>query len=551
MAPVPVARVFVRLAGLTFFGVAVLSASGGAAQQGNGQGNPQNDKPKLIVMNPQSHAKSAPLRSYVKPDKPSEDREAPEVRPTAPGGGGTSGNSKPTGGGNSSGDPVKQTTYPPKVGPLVLASVQGITHTGSYPPDTNLAVGATQVVEFVNSQFAVFSKAGGVLQGATNLYQMFVNMTGDDCSWRAGGDPVVLYDRIAGRWVMTRYLFNPNILCIGVSQTSDALGIYNLYSYAFGPDTADYPKFGVWPDAYYFTANTFSASGPFTGAQVCAFDRYAMVNGLPNATRVCFQGNTSWHSLLPADLDSTLLPAAGAPGLFLQYDTDALSLFKFHVDFSTPANSTFTGPTSIPVASFQRACGSCVQQPSTKDELETLGDRLMFRVSYRNFGSYESVLATHAVRVSYSGNNDQTAIRWYELRFPGGNPSVYQQSTFSPDTTMYRWLGTMAQDKLGNMLLGYNAANSTTFPSVRFTMRLVSDPLNQMQPEQIAKIGAGSQTVPADSTSGRDRWGDYATVAVDPADGCSMWFATEYLTATGPSNTWATHLFAAKLGGCN
>ena len=549
MAQQPIARVFVRLAAVILIIAAVLFGWGGGVQgQGNSQG--ADKPPKMTVMNPRSHGKSAPLRSYARPDRPGVDREAPEVRETAPGGSG--GGGKPGGGGGGSTpsvDPVKQTTYPPQVSPYVIASTQGISYTGSVPPDTNLAVGETQVVEFVNSQFAVFDKAGNVLQPATNLFQVFASMEGDDCSWRTGGDPVVVYDRIAGRWVMTRYLFTPNILCMAVSQGTDALGAYNLYSYAFGPDTADYPKFGVWPDAYYFTANTFAAAGGFIGAQVCAFDRYAMINGLPNATRICFQGSSSWHSMLPADLDSALPPPAGAPGLFMQSDISQLSLFKFQVDFAVPSNSTFTGPIAIPVATYQRPCGSCVPQPGVKDQLETLGDRLMFRLSYRNFGAYESILATHAVRVNYSGNNQQTGVRWYEIRFPNGAPAVHQQSTFSPDTTLYRWMGTMAQDKNGNMLLGYSASSSSTFPSVRFTMRLISDPLNMMQPEQLIKAGAGSQ-VPPTGGSGRDRWGDYATVAVDPVDGCSLWFATEYLTGTG-SNTWSTHLFAAKLGGCS
>ena len=253
------------------------------------------------------------------------------------------------GGGGGNTDPVKQTNYPPATPPVALASFTGITYTGSLPPDTNLAVGATQVVEVVNSQYAVFDKSGTLLLGPANMYQMFASMTGDDCSWRSGGDPVVLYDRLAGRWLVARYLFTPNILCVAVSQTTDATGAFNLYSYAFGPNTADYPKFGVWPDGYYFTANTFAANnGPFMGAQACAFDRDAMLAGFVNASVICFQGNTSWHSLLPSDLDSDLPPPAGSPNYFMQLDSGALSLFKFRPNFATPVNSTFTGPTTIP-----------------------------------------------------------------------------------------------------------------------------------------------------------------------------------------------------------
>lgn len=154
------------------------------------------------------------------------------------------------------------------------------------------------------------------------------------------------------------------------------------------------------------------------------------------------------------------------------------------------------------------------------------------------------------MQIQFNGNAPQTGIRWYEIRTPNGTPTVYQQSTFSPDTATYRWMGSIAQDKLGNMFLGFSASSTTTFPSVRFTVRRGGDPLNQMQPESLIKAGLGSQTVSSTSTSGRDRWGDYATVAVDPSDGCTLWFATEYLTATG-SDKWATHLFSAKFSGCS
>jgi hypothetical protein len=515
---------------------------------GQGQGDPPQTppgQPKMTVKNPRGHAKSAPLKSYVRPDRPGPDIEAPDVGQTskAPGGGGGGG----TGGGGNT-DPVKQTVYPPATPPLTLASFTGITYTGSVPPDTNIAVGPTQVVEVVNSQYAVFDKSGSLLLGPANMFQMFVSMTGDDCSWRTGGDPVVLYDRLAGRWLVARYLFTPNILCVAVSQTTDATGAFNLYSYAFGPNTADYPKFGVWPDGYYFTANTFAANdGPFIGAQACAFDRYAMLQGLANAPVICYQGTTAWRSLLPSDLDSDLPPPAGAPNYFLQLESGALSLFKFRPDFSAPVNSSFTGPTTIPVAKF--ATSGSVPQPNVTTRLESLSGRLMYRLSYRNFGAYESLLATHTVQVQLNGSGSQSGIRWYEIRTPGGTPTVHQQSTYSPDSTTWRWMPSMAQDKFGNVLLGYSASSSTVYPSVRIAVRQMGDAPGRLQPELLVKAGLGSQTISPTSTSGRNRWGDYASVAVDP-DGCTLWFSTEYLSATGP-DVWATHLYSAKFSGCN
>ena len=300
------------------------------------------------------------------------------------------------------------------------------------------------------------------------------------------------------------------------------------------------------------SANTFSPSGSFMGGQACAFDRARMLTGL-SASVVCFQSSGSWPSLLPADLDSAALPPAGAPNYFVNLDTgaNALNLYKFHADFTTPANSTFTGPTKITVAKFDVPCGACVPQPGVKEQLETLGSRLMFRLSYNNFGGYESLLVNHAVQIVINSNTKtQTGIRWYEIRNPGGTPVAAQQSTFSPDTTTYRWMGSIAQDKQGNMFLGYSASSSTLFPGIRYTGRLATDPLNQMQPERTLIAGLGNQILSPSNTSGRDRWGDYATVALDPADGCTFWFATEYLTFSGYNN-WATHLVAARFPGCS
>ena len=545
----------VRLVSLALFGILVsvtvlaMPSGSGVSQERGGQPESSQaaEQPRLTVMKPIGHGRSAALRSYVVRDLPASEHEAPEVRETSPArapGGGSGGS---TGGNN---DPALQTSYPSSAPPVTLSSFDGIAWTGSVPPDTNAAVGDTQVVEVVNTQFAVFDKGGNLQAGPSEMRQMFASLPNDECAIRRGSDPVVLYDRLAGRWLVARYVFATNFLCVALSQTSDAAGAYYLYSYYFGPNTADYPKFGVWPDAYYFTANTFAPpldEGPFIGAQACAFDRASMLAGAAGSV-ICFQGTTQWRSLLPADLDSALPPPAGSPNYFLQLDANALSLFKFRPDFVTPGNSTFTGPTTIKVAKFANGC--CIPQPDVSEKLESLGGRLMYRLSYRNFGGYESLLATHTVQVKLNGSGSQTAIRWYEIRTPGGTPTVWQQSTFSPDTTTYRWLPSIAQDRQGNILLGYNASGANVYPAVRYTARLATDPLNQMQPERVVQLGLGSQIVSPTSTSGRNRWGDYASVSVDPADGCTMWFAAEYLTFTGYNN-WTTRLLSARFAGCS
>ena len=498
-------------------------------------------KAEITVINAASHALSAPLRDFV-PFAPGLPGPAANVIAVRKPGGGNPGGGR--GGGGSWTDPALQTTYP-SFQAIAGVNVDGISANGSIPPDTNAAVGATQVVEVVNTEFAIYDKATGAqTQAPAAIHTIFTNL-GAPCGTADGGDPVVLYDQIAGRWLISQLEYNgsftSNFVCIAVSTSPDARGAYNLYAFNFGTNLPDYPKFGVWPDAYYFSANMFHNGASFVGAQACAFDRGAMMAGTA-AVGICFQGGTGLYNILPSNLDGATLPRGGERNFYLQFVSNALSLYRFHVDFTTPGNSTFTG-TTIGVASFHQACGggACIPQSGTTQQLDSLGDRLMYRLSYRNFGTYESLLVNHSVQVSSSSN--QTGIRWYEIRNPDGTPTVTQQSTYSPDAIAYRWMGSIAQDKQGNMLVGYSASSSTMSPGIYVTGRQTGDTSNQMQqPYQVPLLGIGSQT-----TYGR--WGDYSSVAVDPVDDCTFWYATEYLPSTGVFN-WRTRLASFKFPTC-
>ena len=422
---------------------------------------------------------------------------------------------------------------------------QGTFTVNSAPPDTNGAVGATQYVQIVNSGFAVFDKATkNVVYGpvATNtLWSGF----GGPCEADNDGDATVVYDKAAGRWVISQFAVtaSPYFECVAVSATSDATGAYYRYAFPYGSTFPDYPKMGVWPDAYYETFNMFNGN-TFAGAKLCAYDRNAMLSGAA-ATQQCFQLSTSYGGVLPADLDGSTAPPAGSPNYLMNFGTSKLNLWKFHVDWSNTANTTLTGPTAIPVASFAAACGggTCVPQSGTRQQLDSLADRLMFRLAYRNFADHESLVVSHSVKVGTSKQNPYTGVRWYEVRSPGGTPVVYQQSTYAPDTT-YRWLGSVAMDKQGNMALGYSASSSTIHPAIRYTGRLATDPLSTMQAETSIVEGTGSQ-----SGSNLSRWGDYSAMTVDPVDDCTFWYTNEYLKTTGAFN-WSTRLESFKFSTC-
>jgi hypothetical protein len=452
------------------------------------------------------------------------------------------------------------------------------------PPDTDGEVGASQYVQMVNTDFAVYSKTGAVLRTATPINQLWAN-AGGECAAHNDGDPVVLYDQLAKRWLLSQFIATPSGNagddqygeCIAVSTTGDATGSYYLYTFLFGTDVFyDYPKLGVWPDGYYMMANEFPTNSETSaGVGAFAFERSQMLAGKP--ARVVFFDESQHNppggqyiGMLPSDLDGSTLPPAGSPNWFAEVDDPSgvppttvgdtgfdMRLWAFHVDWANPANSTFGSdgaPSStLPVASFVRpqcvyGYGDCAPQAGGPQQLDVLGDRLMFRLAYRNFGGYASLVLNHSVQVPDTG---RIGVRWYEVRIPkGGSPAIYQQGTYAPDDTatnpLWRWMGSIAEDRNGDVALGYSASGPNDYPSVRYTGRAAGDPLGQMtQAEQVAYTGTGPQT------EVEGRWGDYSDITVDPADDCTFWYTQEYLaTDTVVIGTWRTRVVSFTFPGC-
>jgi len=426
---------------------------------------------------------------------------------------------------------------------------------GSYspmyaPPDTTGAVGATQYVQWVNVDIAVFDKATGMLVlGFPKPGNSLFDGMGGPCETRNDGDPIVQYDKAANRWVLSQFAVPGGSAgywqCVAVSDTSDATGAYHRYAFPY-TQFNDYPKMGVWSDGYYVTFNMFTST--FQGAKVCAYDRAKMLAGQP-ATQQCLQLSSSYASLQPADLDGITPPPAGAPNYLVNRLSTSLGFWKFKVDWSNAANSTLTGPTLIPVAAYNAACsgGACVPQSGTSQKLDSLADRLMFRLAYRNIGGIERMVVNHAVQVNVTSKrgSGNSAVRWYEIRgMNGGNgtPTISQQSSYSPDTK-FRWMGSAATDKQGNMAVGYSVSSSATNPALAFATRLAGDTPGTLGSESTIMAGTGSQT------SNLSRWGDYTHMSIDPVDDCTFWYTGQYLKANGTWN-WSTRIASFKINGC-
>ncbi|HEX7836986.1 MAG TPA: proprotein convertase P-domain-containing protein [Kofleriaceae bacterium] len=412
------------------------------------------------------------------------------------------------------------------------------------PPDTDGDIGPNHYVQIVNSSITIFNRTGGIVMGPITTKTIFANFNNNACQNTNDGDGVVRYDRIANRWVISQFSVNggngPFFQCIAVSTTPDPTGSYTRYQFSFNAFN-DYPKMGLWPDAYYFTYNLFP-NNQFGGARVCAVDRVKMIAGDLTATQQCFDTGTAFGALLAADLDGSTLPPAGTPETFVALDTTVLDVWKLHVNFTTPASSTFTGPTTIPVAAYTPLCngGTCVAQPGTTNTLDSLADRLMNRLVYRKFADgHDAMLVSHAVVAGGSGG-----VRWYELRNPTATtPTMFQQGTYAPDAA-FRWMSSMTFDQAGNIGMGFTTSSSTINPSVRYTGRLATDAAGTMgQGEATIVAGTGSQT------GNLTRWGDYSSMNIDPNDDCTFWYTQEYMGASGSFN-WRTRVGSFKFPNC-
>ena len=465
-------------------------------------------------------------------------------------------------------DPVIQNSAPEINTPTPNNSFDGINNLDGFtPPDTVGAIGPSNYVQAVNVRVQVFDRFTGAAQTTANpISSLFTSLGGGSlCATTDDGDPVVLYDQYADRWLIAQFAnasstTGPYYMAIAVSKTSDPTGAY--YAYCFqtpnvsGGKFPDYPKIGVWPDGYYMSVNQFDGAGnTYLGAGVYAFNRAKMLAGDPTANFIYFDLNgvdSNFFGLLPSSVDGPL-PPPGTPNYFAVLDgvslgntSDALHVFQFHADFVNPNLSTFTERAESPVnvAAFTAFSPSSpgVPQSGTSQQLDTLADRLMFRLQYRNFGSNESLVVTHTA----TGGSGQAGIRYYQLRrnLPGGTFGINEQATYAPDS-LHRWMGSAAMNYRGDLGVGYSVSSSSTFPSIRYAARLAGDAPNGLfQGEATLITGGGSQT------SAGNRWGDYSCMTLDPTDDCTFWFTTEYY-ATTSTGGWRTRIGSFSLPGCS
>jgi hypothetical protein len=456
--------------------------------------------------------------------------------------------------------PVKKATdflssAPAPLAPSTGFNFAGVSTNGLSPSDCNGSVGNNQYVETVNTRYQVWNLDRGTRVATSALGPININTLwagfGGPCETQNSGDPIVVYDKVANRWLISQFTTTPvsstYYQCVAISQTASATGSFFRYAFAV-PNSlfGDYPHFGVWTDAYYMMAHAFvNTSGGFVAALFAAMDRTKMLAGNPTATwQVIQDPNEGGH--MPADLDGFAPPPPNVPGVFLSLNTDGMHVYRMKVDFANAANTTRTLEAVVPIAPFSAACngGSCIPQPGTTVTVGSLADRLMFRAAYRNFVDHESIVVNHSVDPGVTGV--VAGVRWYDFRLSGSPdatcptyPCLYQQGTIADVAGgRSRWMGSVAMDGAENMLVGYSTTGKTAGTenhSIRYTGRAKSDPPGTMTaPELTIATGTANNT--------NSRWGDYTSMSADPLDDCTLWYVSQYYLAAG---SWSTRVASA------
>jgi hypothetical protein len=438
------------------------------------------------------------------------------------------------------------------------------------PPDVNGDIGLDEngnriYIQYINLVWAVYDGATGALADGPFDGNSFWSGFGGSCQTNNDGDPVVLYDDLAGQWVFSQFSINQGIQCVAISVDSNPLGPYHRYAFTVTPGGAnDYPKMGIFTDgagqsAYTFTTRDFGgAGGPFSvGAGVMERDK--MLVGDPTAQFIKFSnpctGADCIEGQLPPHLAGPAPPAGTCPTFFTYVDgnyddspfgaSDGVRNHTLCVDWNNLPASNYTEGPFVSGLSFDRFLGNgfsdCISPVLGGEPLDCLSLFTMYRAQYRWFGSNASVV----INTTVDAGGDRGAVRWGELESADGDSAwgFAQEGTYDPDGSD-RWMGSIAQDEDGNIALGYAVASGSLFPSVRYTSRMAGDAPGTMPGGEVScHEGTGAQI------SSANRWGDYSSMSSDPVDGCTFWYTQEYYETVSSFN-WKTRICSFSFPDC-
>ncbi|HEX3122573.1 MAG TPA: carboxypeptidase regulatory-like domain-containing protein, partial [Rhodanobacteraceae bacterium] len=425
-----------------------------------------------------------------------------------------------------------------------FAGLDLLTWGAGVPPDTNGDVGPTYFVQTVNTAVGIYDKSTGAQVAAFSFNTLMSQGNfGNTCDTNNAGDPVVVYDTFEDRWIITDFAFFGigSFQCFAVSKTGNPVsGGWNFYSIAIADAFGDYPKFGIWPDGLYMMVNLYTQSnaGTYMHSRAYALNKAQMYGGAPDVQVVAFDFPARDFSPLPANARlQTGTPPPGSPNYYsvaFQY-FNAISIYKFHVDWARISTSALTGPFVSMAPTSWATPPFSIALPGG-NTLETVAVRMMAQNQYTNIGNVESVWSSHSVQGGTAGT---IAPRFYQVNVTGGSVSATttQAFTHAPDTMVNRWMPSLSVDGLGDMAIGYSVASPTLYPAIRYAGRLSTDPLNTLPQTETSLVEGTSTSV---STT---RWGDYSSLSLDP-DRCTFWVSNEYYM--DPFD-WETRIGSFKL----
>lgn len=449
-----------------------------------------------------------------------------------------------------------------------VTAIDGQAFTGFIPPDSDGAIGPSHYIQIVNGR-----DSGGGISSVVAIYDkqhmsiingpFVLEELGSGACASGAGDGIALYDQFADRWILTEFSTSDlRRLCIYVSQTNDpTAGSWFAYQVS-APFFPDYPKYSIWRNAYFVTTNEQAPA-------VYALQRDAMLQGAPASVQrfaIDDLPGFNFNTLTPADIDGARLPDAGSPALFMRHvddeahfpdsadpNQDWLQLWQFNLAWLSPQDSSFFLSQTLPIAEFSSdLCGltatSCIPQTGTSGQLDVLREVIMWRLSYRRFSNYDVLVGNMVTNVDPVGTPappNPAGVRWFELRQYGpirglNDWVVHQQGTWAPDDS-HRWMASIAMDGTGNIALAYNVSDQFgTFPGLRYSGQAFDAPSGALsEPEHVIVDGTAANA--------GFRYGDYASMRIDPTDDCTFWFTGEY----NQDPMWSTQIATFRFDRCN
>ena len=432
--------------------------------------------------------------------------------------------------------PPRQMTRPPiarlnstpgVLSPAAATSFAAASDSGWLPPDTNGAVGPDHLMVALNGLVRIMTRSGAVLS-TTTLNDFFAGMFEQNAY-----DPKVFYDTAAQRWVLVACADanrGSAAFLIAASNTADPTGNWRRLSFDADPGNQvwnDYPSVGFNKDWIAVSFNMFFINGNSSHSKLFVLTKSELYSNAATGSRI-FTVNDAFTMAPAQTYDNSLAP------LYLLHtangNSNGAGFLRLHQITGTPGseNLSVVGFISTP-STWHVTAGDLAPQANSTARLNT-GDDRMLSVVYRN----GSLWAAHNAFLP-TGNPTHVAVQWWQIN--PLNRAVQQFGRIEDPTATFHYSHpSIAVNARNDLLLGFSRFSGASFGSAAYAFRAGTDPVNTTQPPVVFKPGIS--TYEKRDGSGRNRWGDYSSTVVDPANDTSFWTIQEYALGSNQWGTW-------------